>query len=280
MPPLTIDTHVHFWRIAQYASGWMQGPFAPLKRDALPERLAPQMRAAGVGKAIFVQAQHDPADNDWVLQLAERHEWIAGVVGWVDLTADDVEAQILALKGRRRFCGIRHITHDEPDRDWILRDDVQRGLAVLERHEVPFDLLFFVEHLPHAATLARRFPLLTFVLDHLAKPRIKAKAIDDWLPAFREAARHPNVFCKLSGMVTEADWRGWTIDDLRPYVDSALEAFGPTRLMFGSDWPVCELAAPYARVVETLRELIARLGTAEQAAILHGTATRCYRLAT
>ncbi len=279
VPALTIDAHVHFWRIAQYDSRWMKGAFAPLKRDVLPEHLAPQLRGAGIERAVYVQAQHDAADNDWVLALTKANPWIAGVVGWVDLTALDVEQRVLALKRHPRFCGVRHITHDEPDDDWILRDDVARGLRVLEQHGVPFDLLFFVRHLHHAATIAKRFPALTLVLDHLAKPRIKDRGVDDWLPAFRAAAQCPNVVCKLSGMVTEADWRQWTADDLRVYVDHALEAFGPQRLMYGSDWPVCELAADYARVAATTRELIAHLSAAERSAILGGTAKRSYRLA-
>ncbi len=273
-----IDTHVHFWRIAQYESSWMKGPFAPLHRDYLPEHLAPALREARIDGAIFVQAQHSLADNDWVLGLTAQFPWLVGVVGWVDLTADDVESRIVALKRQPRFCGIRHITQDEPDDDWILRDDVARGLRVLERHDVPFDLLFFVKHLRHAATLAKRFPSLRFVIDHLAKPRIKAGATDDWLPAFKDAAKAPNVFCKLSGMVTEADWQRWTVDDLRRYVDHALALFGPERSMYGSDWPVCELAAPYARVAGAIRELISKLSPSEQDAILGGTAARFYAL--
>jgi L-fuconolactonase len=275
-----IDAHVHFWRIEQYASHWMQGPLAPLKRDFLPDDLAPLLAANGVDGAIFVQAQPVESDNDWVLGLAERHPWIVGVVGWVDLTADDVEERIERLRANPRFCGIRHITHDEPDDDWILRDDVGRGLAALERLGVPFDLLFFVKHLPHAATLARRHPRLRFVIDHLAKPRIAAGSIDDWLPAFRAAAAEPNVFCKLSGMVTEADWLRWSPADLRPYVDHALASFGPERLMRGSDWPVCTLAGSYARVTAALDEAIVALSGAERAAILGGTARRFYGLGT
>lgn len=276
----SIDAHVHFWRIAQYASEWMQGPFAPLKRDFLPDDLAPLLTAGGVDGAIFVQAQPVETDNDWVLALAERHPWIVGVVGWVDLTAPDVEERVERFRANPRFCGIRHITHDEPDDDWILRDDVGRGLAVLERLDVPFDLLFFVKHLPHAATLARRYPHLRFVIDHLAKPRIATASIDDWLPAFRLAAAEPNVFCKLSGMITEADWQRWSPADLRPYIDHALANFGPERLMRGSDWPVCTLAGSYGQVTAALDGAIAALTGAEQAAIRGGTARRFYGLGT
>lgn len=274
-----IDAHFHFWRIAGYAGDWMQGPFAMLRRDFLPEHLEPELRDSGVDGAVFVQAQHKMEDNDWVLGLAEQHAFIRGVVGWVDLTDPDVETALERYRANPRFVGVRHITHDEPDDDWILRPDVQRGLAVLEKHRVPFDLLFFVRHLPHAATIADRFPELPLVLDHLGKPRIAAGTVDDWLPAFREAARRDNVFCKLSGMVTEADLADWSPEDLDPYIDHALEAFGPERLMFGSDWPVCLVAgADHRRVLAALDRALGTLTPSEQAAILGGTAKRFYRL--
>jgi L-fuconolactonase len=274
-----IDAHVHLWWIAAYDSSWMVGPYARLRRDFVVEDLEQGLQAAGIDGAVFVQAQHRLEDNDKVLDLADRHPAIRGVVGWVDLTDPEVEATLERYRSRRHFVGIRHITHDEPDEDWILRPDVQRGLAVLERHGVPFDLLFRPCHLRHAATLADRFPNLPLVIDHLAKPAIRDGAVDDWLPAFREAARRDNLFCKLSGMVTEADHERWTPADLAPYVEHALEAFGPERLMFGSDWPVCLVAgADQVRVLGALEQNLARLSAPERAAILGGTAKRFYRL--
>lgn len=273
-----IDSHVHFWRIDHYASGWMQGPFAPLKRNFLPRDLAPLMRERGIERAVFVQAQHVEADNQWVLDLAREHPWIAGVVGWIDLRAPDVAERVAHWSAQPKFCGVRHIVQDEPDDDWILRDDVSRGLRALEEHDVAYDLLFFVKHLRHAATVAKRFPRLRLVIDHCSKPRIAAGSVDDWLPALREAARMPNVFIKLSGLVTEADWHKWTVDDLRRYVDHALQCFGPARAMLGSDWPVCTLAGSYARVIEALDATLGRLSPSEKAAVQGETAARFYRL--
>jgi L-fuconolactonase len=274
-----IDAHFHLWRIDQYDSSWMQGPFARLERDFGAADIEAALARSGVDGAVFVQAQHAMSDNDWVLGLAATHACIRGVVGWVDLTDPRVEATVERYRENPHFVGVRHIVQDEPDPDWILRPDVQRGLAVLEKHRVPYDLLFFVKHLPHAATVADRFPDLPLVLDHLAKPRIKDRAIDDWLPAFREAARRPNVHCKLSGMVTEADFDSWTPADLGPYVEHALEAFGPERLIYGSDWPVCLVAnAEHHDVLHALETHLEGLSDSERTAILGGNAKRFYRL--
>ncbi len=277
-----IDSHQHFWKRSQAAPfnyEWLEAPaLAPIRRDFLPDDLAPLLQTSGIDRTIFVQAQHHLEENRWVLQLAEQYDWIAGVVGWVDLASPECEQQLLEFKSHPKFVGIRHITHDEPDDDFIVRPEILRGLAVLERHEVPFDLLFFVRHLRHAATLAQQFPNLTLVLDHLAKPHIKEQRFDDWLEHFRAAAQFPNVVCKLSGMVTEADWQHWKPEHLRPYVQEALAAFGPQRLMFGSDWPVCELAANYGEVLHSMQEALGEISASEQAAIFEGTATRVYGL--
>lgn len=274
-----IDAHHHLWARHQFDYRWLEAPaLAPINRDYLPEDLAPHLQAVGVQRTIFVQTQHNIAETRWVLGLAKQHDFIAGVVGWVDLASPQCEEQLLELKTDPKFVGVRHITQDEPDDDFIIRPDVLRGLQVLQKHRVPFDLLFYVKHLRHAATLGRQFPDLTFVLDHMAKPGIKDQQFDDWLPHFAAAAACPNIVCKLSGMVTEADWQGWKPADLQPYVQRALDLFGPDRLLFGSDWPVCELAASYERVYEALVEALGSLSAAERAAIFGGTAQRVYRL--
>jgi L-fuconolactonase len=238
------------------------------------------IRAEGVGRTIFVQTQHDVEENRWVLGLAEEHPFIAGVVGWVDLASKDCERQVLEFRQFPKFVGVRHVVQDEPDDDFLVRDDILRGLKVLEKHGVPFDLLLYVKHLHHVPTLARAFPELPMVIDHLAKPRIKDHSLDDWLPGFHEASTFPNVSCKLSGMVTEADWYDWTSDDLRPYVHHALDLFGVDRLMFGSDWPVCELAASYGEVHEALVETLGPISKSERLAIFGGTAARFYGIET
>lgn len=280
--PLTIDAHQHFWRLDQpppFDYSWLDAPpNGPIRRDFLPEHLEPRLRAAGIDRSIFVQTQHNVAENRWALKLADDHKFIAGVVGWVDLASADCERQLLEFKDHPKFAGVRHVTQDEPDDDFIVHPDVLRGLKVLQKHAVPFDLLFYVKHLRHAATLAEQLPELPMVIDHLSKPHIRARTTDDWLPHFRAAARHPNIYCKFSGMVTEADWRHWTADDLRPYVQTALDLFGPDRLMYGSDWPVCELAASYEDVFGALHDALGPVSESERAAIFGGTASRFYGL--
>ena len=283
---LVIDAHQHFWQYSQpFDYSWQQAAqFAAIRQDYLPQDLEPHLRNVGVDRTIFVQTQHDVQENRWVLGLAERFDFIAGVVGWVDLSSGECEEQLLEFKDHPKFVGIRHIVHDEVDDDFVVRPQVLQGLKVLERHAVPFDLLFFVKHLKHAVTLAQQLPELPMVIDHLAKPRIRDGATDnwddrgDWIADFRAAADHPNIYCKLSGMVTEADWQTWKPADMRPYVETALEAFGPQRCMFGSDWPVCELAASYEEVYGALVEVLGPIGDTERQAIFGGTARQFYGL--
>jgi L-fuconolactonase len=276
-----IDAHQHFWQLSQpFRYGWLDAPaLAPIKRDFLPEHLEPLLARTPIRRSIFVQTQHDVAENRWVLELAERHPFIAGVVGWVDLASPECEAQLLEFKAHPKFVGVRHVTQDEPDDGFIVRADILRGLKVLEKHQVPFDLLFYVKHLHHVPALARHLPTLPMVIDHLAKPNIKAHRIDDWLPHFRAAGAFPNVYCKLSGMITEADWRHWKAADLKPYVQTALEVFGPKRCMFGSDWPVCELAGTYQQVYDALIDALGPISADERQQIFGGTASRFYKLA-
>jgi L-fuconolactonase len=280
LPPVT-DAHQHFWDLSRFDYPWMAGEeLEPLRRDYLPEDLAPLLAPAGVDRTIFVQAQHDIEEARWVLGLAERHDFLAGVVGWVDLASEGCEDQLAELRSHPRFVGVRHITHDEPDDDWVVRDEVRRGLRVLQRHGVPFDLLFRPRHLRHVPTLARELPDLPMVIDHLAKPLIKAGTMEGWREDFEAAARFPNIYCKLSGMVTEADWQAWSPQDFRPYVQVALEAFGPGRLMFGSDWPVSTLCASYQQVVQALRDALGPISEDERALVFGGTAERFYGLKT
>jgi L-fuconolactonase len=250
----------------------------PICRDFLPTDLKTHLQATGVTKTVFVQTQHNVEENRWVLEMTKDHDFIAGVVGWVDLASESCEEQLSEFVGNPKFVGIRHVTQAEPDDNFIVRPDIIRGLKVLQKHQVPFDLLFFTQHLKHAATLATTLPELPMVIDHLSKPKIKDQNINDWSLDLRRAAAFPNIYCKLSGMVTEADWKNWKPADLKPYVEIALEAFGPERCMFGSDWPVCELAGSYETVFSTLRELTQSLSPSEQNLIFGETAQRFYRL--
>ncbi len=276
----TIDAHQHFWQLSlPFDTAWLREPqHAPICRDYLPADLKPHLDRCGIEKSIFVQTQHDLNENRWALSLAEHYDFIAGVVGWVDLKSADCESQVLEFKSHPRFVGVRHITQGESDPDFIIRPDVLRGLKVLEKYEIPFDLLFYVKHLRHAKTVARHVPGLPLVIDHLAKPRIKDGEIDEWLPHLKAAAACPNVYCKLSGMITEANWTQWKPTDLQPYVDHALELFGPERCMYGSDWPVCELAGSYEQAYGAIKECLSGLSADEQAKIFGDTAAQFYRL--
>ncbi len=208
--PVRIDAHQHFWKIGMFQADWLEQPsHRAIYRDYLPADLIPHLEATGIDRTVFVQTQHDVRENEWVLGLADQHDFIAGVVGWIDLASEDCEEQLLNFRRHPKAVGIRHVTHDEPDVNFIVRPEILRGLKVLEKHRTPFDLLFFVPHLPHAATVADHCPELPLVIDHLAKPRIRERSVSDWAPAFREAARRRNMHCKLSGMITEADWSGW-----------------------------------------------------------------------
>jgi len=275
-----IDAHQHFWKLDKpFEYGWLYtDEHKPICRDFLPNDLAVHLNKTGVSKSVFVQTQHNVEENRWVLEMTEKYDFLAGVVGWVDLAADDCEDQLLEFTDHPKFVGIRHITQDEPDDDFIVRPDILRGLRVLQKHRVPFDLLFFVQHLKHAATLGRELPDLPMVIDHLSKPKIKDQEIEDWKKDLRVAAQFPNIYCKLSGMVTEADWQNWKPADLRPYVEFALEVFGPERCMFGSDWPVCELAGSYEDVFRALTEVIDSLTDSEKEQVFAQTAISFYGL--
>lgn len=265
--------------MTQFDHSWQESDeLKPICKSFLPADLQPHLKSKGIDKAVFVQTQHDTAENDWVLELCGQHDWLAGVVGWVDLASDQCEAQIEKYKANDKFLGVRHITQGEADDDFIISEPVLKGLGLLEKHDLAFDLLFFVKHLKHGATVAKKFPNLRLVIDHLAKPVIKKGEIDGWKEHLIAAAQCPNVYCKLSGMVTEADWENWKPADLKPYVELALENFGPERCMFGSDWPVCELAASYEEVFDALVECIGGLSESEKSHVLGQTAVEFYRL--
>lgn len=277
---MIVDAHQHFWQLdLPFDFAWLREPrHAPICRSYLPADLLPQLESAGVTHSVFVQTQHNLDENRWALQLAREFPQIVGVVGWVDLTSEQCAEQLQEFRADPRFVGVRHITQGEPDPDFIIRPDVLRGLKILQQQRVPFDLLFYVQHLRHAAVVARLLPELPLVIDHLSKPQIREHRLADWKRDLQQAAACPNVYCKLSGLVTEADWQAWTVDDLRPYVETALEAFGPQRLMYGSDWPVCELAASYQQVYDAARDLVRQLTPTEQDRIFGGTACEFYGL--
>ncbi|MFD7301932.1 amidohydrolase family protein [Streptomyces pharetrae] len=279
---MIVDAHHHVWDLSVRAQDWLAGPgLAPLRRDFTVDDLRPEAAAAGVGRTVLVQTVTVPEETPELLALADRHDLIGGVVGWTDLTRPDVAdelARLRALPGGRHLKGIRHQVQAEPDPEWLLRADVGRGLAALADAGLVHDLVVRPHQLPACVRAAARHPGLTFVLDHLGKPPVASGATEPWASAVRTLAALPNTVCKLSGLVTEADPGTWTADSLRPYAETVLDAFGPHRLMFGSDWPVCTLAASYGEVVATAAELTAALSESERDELFRSTATRVYGL--
>ena len=276
-----IDSHQHFWDRSQskFDYSWQDSEkLLPIRKNFMPEDLAPKLEQTGVDYSVFVQTQHNVAENRWALELANANKFVAGVVGWVDLASDHCESQLEPFVENTAFVGIRHVVQDEPNDDFIVLSSVLRGLTVLERHEVPYDLLFYSRHLKHAAAVADHCRNLKLVIDHLSKPDIQAAPSSSWRNELAEAARRPNVWCKLSGMLTEATWQSWSPADLKPFVDTAIDAFGPERLMFGSDWPVCLLAGSYQQVFDALKYCIVDLSDSEQDQILGKTAIDFYQL--
>jgi L-fuconolactonase len=274
---MNVDAHQHFWRYDPAEYGWIDESMSVLRRDFLPRDLEPLLKATGFDACVAVQARQRIEETRWLLELAIEHPCIAGVVGWVDLQSPDVDRDLETFAGRRKLIGIRHIVQSEPD-DFMLRPAFQRGIGALERFNLAYDVLIYPRHLEAAATLVSRFPSQRFVLDHAAKPEIRHGEIDRWRDGLRRLAQFPNVCCKLSGLVTEADWRKWTPQQIRPYIDVAAECFGANRLMIGSDWPVCTLAAPYERVMALVIDAIAPWSVNDRAAVLGGTAARFWNL--
>jgi L-fuconolactonase len=277
-----IDAHHHFWDPARRSYPWMVGDaLEPIRKPFGPADLVPELAAQGVSGTVLVQTVSSLEETREFLALAASWEFIWGVVGWVDLTSATVGDDLDALRdgpGGDRLVGIRHQVHDEADPDWLRRVDVRRGLAAVQARGLRYDLLVRARELPAAADTVGAFPNLQFVLDHIAKPRIVDGEDREWRKGMPALAALPNVAVKLSGMVTEADWATWTPADLRPFVESVVDWFGAERLMFGSDWPVCLLAASYAGVVEGIKQALGVLSTDDEARIFGSNAVQVYGL--
>jgi L-fuconolactonase len=276
---MIVDAHHHFWDPARAEYPWLTDDLAVIRRPFGVDHLRPLIEATGIDATVLVQTRSSLAETREFLATAAATPFIRGVVGWVDLTdarVADVLDELRTMPGGDRLVGIRHQVHDEPDADWLLLPDVERGIGAVGEAGLAYDFLVRSRELPAALDVARRHPEMRFVIDHLAKPPIADGALEPWSSLMAPFAALDNVVAKVSGLVTEADPATWTADDLRPYVDRALELFGPRRLAFGSDWPVCLLAASYERVVATARELLADLSDAERSEIFGGTARRVY----
>lgn len=274
-----IDAHHHLWRYQTADYGWISDAMPVLKRDFLPPDLEKELRAAGFSGSVAVQARQTLTETAWLLELAATSPAIRGVVGWGPLASDHFAADLEHLRSQPKLKGLRHVVQDEPDDNFILGDKFNRGISTLKNTGLVYDILIFERHLPAAIQFVDRHPGQVFVLDHIAKPRIRQRLMEPWKKNITELARRENVYCKLSGMVTEADWANWAETDLQPYADVVLETFGPRRLMAGSDWPVCLLATTYTRWFEVLKNLLEKLSAAEIDRIFGQTATEVYRLA-
>ncbi len=272
-----IDAHQHFWIYNQREYGWIDEPMASIRRDFLPAELKSQLEKNGFHGSVLVQVRQTLDETRWLLELAENNPFILGVVGWADLRSPRLRADLESFDGNLKLVGIRHIAQSERD-DFLLQPDFLRGISILEEFDLAYDILIYTKHLPLAAEFVRRFPRQRFVLDHLAKPPIKNRAVDLWARGMRELASFPNVYAKVSGLVTEADWQTWKPEDIRPYLDVAFECFGHSRLMIGSDWPVCTVAASYTRVVNLVNDYLSGYAAEDREAVLGGNAAKFWRL--
>jgi L-fuconolactonase len=274
---LRIDSHQHFWRYSAPEYAWIDDTMAVLQRDFQPADLEPLLRQNGFAGCVAVQAHESVDETRRLVDLAAAAPFVVGVVGWVDFLSPDLDEQLERFAGQSVVRGYRHTAQSERD-DFLARPDFVHGVARLRDRELCYDLLVYPRQLPAATRLARQLPRQVFVLDHIAKPEIREGKREPWRTQIRELAACPNVYCKLSGLVTEAHWSRWRAADIRPYVDTVLECFGPSRLMIGSDWPVCTLAASYAEVMQLARDSLSQLSSDERAGIWGGNAVRCYGL--
>jgi len=273
-----IDAHQHFWIYERREYDWIDDSMAALRRDFLPADLKPELERNGFQGCVAVQARQTLEETRWLLELAERAPFILGVVGWVDLRSPRLRFELESFAGKSKLVGVRHIVQSEPDERFLLQPDFLRGIAMLEEFDLAYDVLIYTRHLPVATEFVERFPRQRFVLDHMAKPPIKGGALDAWARGIQGLAAFPNVYCKVSGLVTEADWQAWKPEDIRPYLDVAFECFGPSRLMAGSDWPVCTVAAPYARVMNLVKDYLGKYSANEKEAVLGENAAAFWRL--
>jgi len=264
---MKIDAHHHLWQYNENQYGWIPDEMSVLKRDYLPPELKKALDKAGVDGTVVVQARQIAEETSWLLEQADAYPFIRGVVGWVDLQSEKVDDQLDYFSRDPRLVGVRHVLHDEADDEFMMRPAFMRGIGKLQDYNLTYDLLLFPRHLSIAERLVRRFPDQRFVLDHIGKPNIKDRELEPWLSGLARLASHPNVWCKISGMVTEADWKNWKRDDFRIYLDRVVELFGTGRIMTGSDWPVCCVAGEYEEVMTVVEDYFRGFSESEKAHI-------------
>jgi len=273
-----IDAHHHLWNYSKQDYGWIGAGMEPLARNFRIADLRAEIHSCGVDGTVAVQARQSLEETDWLLDQADAADFIRGIVGWAPLTNPNVGAILERWNGRTKLKGLRHIVQDEADDEFILRADFNAWIAQLAHTRLVYDILIYEKHLPATIKFVDQHPNQIFVLDHIAKPRICENIFEPWRSNLVSLAKRENIFCKISGIVTEADWKNWTPAGLRPYLDTVLRAFGPDRLMFGSDWPVCLLACPYEKWYQTTQDLLAELSDHEKDQIFGAVATKVYSL--
>lgn len=275
---VTIDAHQHFWKFDPVRDSWINSDMAIIQKDFLPSDLKTLLKENGVTGTVVVQSDQSEEENEFQLNNAAANDFIKGVVGWVDLQADDIEKKLIYYKQFKKLKGFRHVLQGEPQRDLMLQPAFTRGIGLLHKYGFTYDLLIYPDQLVFAKELVKQFPSQLFVVDHIAKPGIKNKKIDDWKKDILALGAYENVYCKISGMVTEADWKNWTKDDFIPYIDVVVNAFGTKRIMFGSDWPVCLVAASYKKMKEIVDDYFSFFSKNEQKNFYGKTAIQFYNL--
>ena len=275
---MKIDAHQHFWVYNREAYGWINEDMSILRHDFLPNNLEEVIVPLGFEGSIAVQARQTVTETEWLLKLAEENDFIKGVVGWLDIQSPQFKHQLEKYARRPKLVGLRHVVQDEPDDHFMLRSEFIEGIRELENYDLIYEILIYEKQLPAALELVSRFPHHRFVLDHIGKPQISYNLLDPWKSLISELAEFPGVYCKLSGMVTEADWKNWKKEDLLPYMEIVIDAFGTDRVLYGSDWPVCLLAATYREVNDLVIGYIQQFSISEQKQIMGENATRVYGL--
>jgi L-fuconolactonase len=275
---MKIDAHQHFWKYNSTEYAWIPDSMKVLRRDFLPEDLLKELKKTGFEGSVAVQARQTLEETRWLLKLADEFNFIKGVVGWIDLCSPGAADQLSEFSSHRKFAGVRHVLQDEPDDQFMLRENFLKGIGLLREYDLVYEILIFPKHLPYAASLVEKFPGQKFVLDHIAKPLIKDKSVSPWKEGIRELALHPNVYCKLSGMVTEASRTNRKKDDFTPYLDVVFDSFGPSRLMIGSDWPVCTVVSDYQEVMRIVIDYIGKRSQKDLELVLGRNAEIIYNL--
>ncbi|WP_207429136.1 amidohydrolase [Pedobacter sp. SYSU D00535] len=273
---LRIDSHQHFWRFDPVRDSWITDEMSVIQRDFLPEDLLPVLQQNGMDGCVAVQADQSEEQNAFLLELAAEHPFIKAIVGWIDLRAENIAESLAFYKGYDKVKGFRHVLQGETDRALMLREEFKRGIKALGNSGYTYDVLIYADQLKFTEEFVAGFPDQRFVIDHIAKPDIKQGKIEDWSKDIKAVAAHQNTYCKISGMVTEADWQHWKKEDFHPYLDVVFEAFGAERLMYGSDWPVCEVAGGYERMIDMVRDYTSSLSKNEQEMFWGGNACKFY----